>query len=122
VKGYTLITSWHRDGRRTHHVELWAQPTGRYLVARVYHWYGMWICHSWLARPMERVYNWRHRHADVLSYLSAAQDVRSYELGDGADGGWPASTCRPTRTPPSSRAGTATAAPTAVTGELRLPQ
>jgi hypothetical protein len=84
VKGYTLITSWHRDGQRTHHVELWAQPTGRYLVARVYHWYEMWICRSWLTRPMERVYDWRHRHADVLSYLPlpAAQSVRSYELGE----------------------------------------
>lgn len=82
MRGYSLFTSWHRDGSITHHVELWTQPTWRYLLAKVYHWYDMWVCRCPLYPLMSRVSDWRHRRRDVLSYLplAAAQDVRCYEL------------------------------------------
>lgn len=78
VKGYTLVTAWHRDGRKTYHVELWSQPTWRYLMFKAYHVYesrayrvpGFWV--------VERVHD-RRRTADRTP-LQAAQNIRCYDL------------------------------------------
>lgn len=78
VKGYTLSTSWHRDGRKTHHVELWSQPTWRYLMFKAYHAYDRRVHRVPGFRLVERVYDSR-RTADRTP-LQAAQDIRCFYL------------------------------------------
>lgn len=80
-----IIKSW-RDGtgtiRHSYHVELYRQPLHRWLAARIYRWYDMWICRVPGFQLLEAVKGWRYRNRDLGEYLpvSAVQDIRCFDL------------------------------------------
>ncbi len=59
---------------------VWKQPTHRWLIAQIYHFYDMWIWKVPGFMTLEKWLQGRHRGDDYYLPLSAQQDCKCFDL------------------------------------------
>lgn len=82
VRTFEIFRTVNREGERGFGVRLTTQPAHRWLAARIYHWYDMWVFKLPGFGLLESIKKWRFRNRPAETYLpiSAEQDLRCYHL------------------------------------------
>ena len=78
MRGWTVVKVYSKDSV-TFKVEVWEQPTWRWVRAAVYHWYDMRVYKVPGFRALERLLLARE-HDEESMPLSCRQDERCYTL------------------------------------------
>jgi hypothetical protein len=81
-RGYELFTRFSRDKKITYHVLLWKQPTARYWIAELYHWYEIRIEKVPGVKLIQNIINRRRIKKGWELYIPvwANRDVRCHYL------------------------------------------